>query len=132
MTEKFRWFNGASKEGYSEAEIGDGLKIYPNPARYNSGGTVKKGISGALNTYRGCGGGTFMKNGKVRYFTPRECFRLMGFDEDGIDRLIKAVPSKTNLYKLAGNSIVVDVLEAIFRGIYLENTFKQSRQEVLI
>lgn len=53
-------------------------------------------------------------NARVRKLTPRECWRLMGFsDED----FAKARPtnSDTQLYKQAGNSIVVPVLEAIFR-----------------
>ncbi|WP_017209992.1 DNA (cytosine-5-)-methyltransferase [Clostridium beijerinckii] len=66
-----------------------------------------------------------------RYLTPRECFMLMGFDENDFQALIDNnfpvtrtmdffVASK--LYKMAGNSIVVNVLEAIFRQIeYIKN-----------
>ena len=63
---------------------------------------------------------------KWRYLTPRECFKLMGFDESDFDRIISDNPMVTKnrylystekLIKLAGNSIVVDVLEAIFRQI---------------
>lgn len=39
----------------------DGLKIYPNPAREFSGGTVQHGISPTLNTYNGCGVGTVVR-----------------------------------------------------------------------
>ena len=63
---------------------------------------------------------------RIRYLTPRECLRLMAFADPEIDRLIEAVPSKTNQHKLAGNSIVVSCLEAIFRGIYIDRTFRQS------
>ncbi len=68
---------------------------------------------------------------KWRYLTPRECFKLMGFDEIDFENVIKDNPTVTknrNLYstekliKLAGNSIVVDVLEAIFRQIMDINT----------
>lgn len=60
---------------------------------------------------------------KFRYLTPRECFLFMGFDEEDFQRLIDndfywrrniRVFNNNTLYKLAGNSIVVDVLEAIF------------------
>lgn len=51
---------------------------------------------------------------RIRKLTERECFRLMGVREDDIDKLLKAGISKTQLYKLAGNSIVCDVLMAIF------------------
>jgi len=49
----------------------------------------------------------------VRKLTPKECWRLMGFDDDSFDRAAQKV-SNSQLYKQAGNSIVVDVLMAIF------------------
>ena len=52
-------------------------------------------------------------NVRIRKLTPRECWRLMGFTDDEFDRA-KAVNSDSQLYKQAGNSIVVNVLEAIF------------------
>jgi len=51
---------------------------------------------------------------RVRRLTPRECWRLMGFGDDDFDKAEK-VNSNSQLYKQAGNSIVVDVLEAIFK-----------------
>lgn len=63
---------------------------------------------------------------KWRYLTPRECFKLMGFEEKDFERVISNNPQITKnrklystekLIKMAGNSIVVDVLEAIFRQI---------------
>lgn len=51
---------------------------------------------------------------RIRKLTPKECFRLMGFEDDCIDVLIENGISNTQLYKQAGNSIVVDVLEEIF------------------
>lgn len=51
---------------------------------------------------------------RVRKLTPKECWRLMGFDDDSFERAA-AVVSKSQLYKQAGNSIVVDVLMAIFK-----------------
>ena len=50
---------------------------------------------------------------RVRRLTPRECWRLMGFDDDDFDKAEK-VTSNSQLYKQAGNSIVVNVLMAIF------------------
>lgn len=55
---------------------------------------------------------------RIRKLTPRECFRLMGFTDAEFDR-IKGV-SNTQLYKQAGNSIVVSVLEAIFNRLLTE------------
>ena len=52
---------------------------------------------------------------RIRKLTPRECFRLMGFADADFDK-IKGI-SNTQLYKMAGNSIVVNVLEAIFKEL---------------
>lgn len=52
-----------------------------------------------------------------RYLTPRECFRLMGFDDKDFDKVLEKKIPKNRLYALAGNSIVVDVLEAIFKEL---------------
>lgn len=50
---------------------------------------------------------------RVRKLAPRECFRLMGFSDDDFDKAA-SVNSNSQLYKQAGNSIVVNVLTAIF------------------
>lgn len=50
---------------------------------------------------------------RTRRLTPKECWRLMGFDDTDFEKAEK-VNSNTQLYKQAGNSIVVDVLEALF------------------
>ena len=55
---------------------------------------------------------------RIRKLTPRECFRLMGMRDDDIDKIQAAGISNTQQYKMAGNSIVVDVLEAIFRNLF--------------
>lgn len=51
---------------------------------------------------------------RIRRLTPRETWKLMGFSDQDFDKAQK-VNSNTQLYKQAGNSIVVPVLEAIFR-----------------
>lgn len=55
---------------------------------------------------------------RIRKLTPRECWRLMGFNDEAFDKAAK-VNSNSQLYKQAGNSIVVNVLEAIFKQIFL-------------
>ena len=55
---------------------------------------------------------------RLRKLTPRECFRLMGMRDADIDKIQEAGISNTQQYKLAGNSIVVDVLEAIFKNLF--------------
>ena len=50
------------------------------------------------------------KKFRIRKLTPKECFRLMGVDDEDIDKIQAAGISNSAQYKLAGNSIVVDVL----------------------
>lgn len=52
-----------------------------------------------------------------RYLTQRECFRLMGFTDEDFDRILMKKIPRSVLYQLAGNSIVVPVLESIFKVI---------------
>ena len=56
------------------------------------------------------------QNSQIRKITPKECWRLMGFDDEDYEKASK-VNSNTQLYKQAGNSIVVNVLEAILRNL---------------
>lgn len=60
------------------------------------------------------------KKFRIRRLTPRECFRLMGVDDTDIDKIQAAGISNSSQYKLAGNSIVVDVLYHIFRKLLIE------------
>ena len=63
-------------------------------------------------------GATGVVNGgamyRIRKLTPKECWRLMGFTDEDFHKA-EQVNSNTQLYKQAGNSIVVNVLEAIFK-----------------
>lgn len=53
-------------------------------------------------------------NIRIRKLTPKECWRLMGWKDEDFAKA-EAVVSNSQLYKQAGNSIVVQVLEAIFK-----------------
>ena len=57
---------------------------------------------------------------RIRKLTPLECFLLMGFDKEDYDKLREHGFSDTRLYKMAGNSIVVNVLEHIFMQLFLK------------
>ena len=59
------------------------------------------------------------KRSNVRKLTPRESWRLMGFSDEDFDKA-QAVNSDTQLYKQAGNSIVVNVLEAVLGKLLME------------
>ena len=56
------------------------------------------------------------KDLRIRKFTPRECFRLMGVKDEDFDKIAKN-QSNASLYHLAGDSIVVNVLMAIYRSM---------------
>lgn len=78
------------------------------------------GLAPALQTAQGGNRQPLMyEEYRIRKLTPRECFRLMGFTDTDFDK-IKGI-SNTQLYKMAGNSIVVNVLEAIFKQLFKEN-----------
>lgn len=53
---------------------------------------------------------------RIRKLTPKECWRLMGFDDNDFIKA-KEVCSETNLYHQAGNSIVVNVMYNILKSL---------------
>lgn len=82
----------------------------------------KDGITPTLTGSMGTGGGHVPMHNydfRIRKLTPKECWRLMGFSDEDFKKAEK-VNSNTQLYKQAGNSIVVNVLEAIFRNLFDE------------
>ena len=64
---------------------------------------------------------------RIRKLTPKECWRLMGFADEDVEKASK-VCSNSQLYKQAGNSIVVDVLMAIFKELFVP---KKTRSQWL-
>lgn len=64
-----------------------------------------------------------VKKYRIRKLTPKECWRLMGFSDEDFHKA-EAVNSNAQLYKQAGNAIVVNVLEAIFGAMIGEQTSK--------
>ena len=69
------------------------------------------------------------KKFRIRKLTPRECFRLMGVDDADIDKIQASGLSNSAQYKLAGNSIVVDVLYHIFRKMFIETDADMRKGE---
>ena len=67
------------------------------------------------------GGNSYLYNVgyRIRKLTPRECGRLMGVSDEDIDKMA-AVNSNTQLYKQFGNSIVVDVMCAMFKNLNIK------------
>lgn len=60
-----------------------------------------------------------MQDLRIRKLTPLECWRLMSFDDEDFKKA-ENVCSNSQLYKQAGNSIVVNVLEGILRNLLLD------------
>lgn len=78
-----------------------------------------KGISPCLSTMQGGGlEPKILKGYRIRKLTPKECWRLMDFTDEEFEAAQNAGGSKTQLYKQAGNSIVVAVLAAIFKNLF--------------
>lgn len=105
-----------TKKGYLECEPGDGINtgfLESNTRR----GRVQKQVSPTLTCNDTAA--TLTTDIRIRKLTPLECWRLMGFSDEAF-RKAEAVNSNTQLYKQAGNSIVVDVLEAIFANLFLK------------
>lgn len=108
----------ATKQGYIECEVGGVADLsYPDSK------TRRGRVQDKVNT---CPTITATETGickiespiRIRKLTPRECFRLMGFSDENFDAAQKAGISNSQLYKQAGNSIVVDVLYYIYVELY--------------
>lgn len=110
-------------KGFAEACDGDCVN-YAIPTSKTRCGRVGKQISNTLDT--NCQQGVVVKR-RIRRLTPIECFRLMGVDDADIDKMQAAKISNTQQYKLAGNSIVVDVLYYIFRNLFCYEQVKQKQ-----
>ena len=80
-----------------------------------------EGISPTLNTVGGGGlePKILFKNIRIRKLTPLECWRLMGFDDSDFYKAKQSGISNSQLYKQAGNSIVVNILEKIFINLFI-------------
>lgn len=105
----------ANKQGYDIATDGDGVDL-SYPQSKTKRGRVGHGVS---KTLMGADSMGTVDNYRIRKLTPKECWRLMGFDDSDFEKAEK-VNSNTQLYKQAGNSIVVNVLEGILKNLLEE------------
>ena len=103
----------ATKKGYAIAKEGDSIN-FEQPNSKTRRGRVGHEVSQTLTT--SCNQGT-LDEYRIRKLTPLECWRLMGFKDEQFNKA-QSVCSNSQLYKQAGNSIVVDVLEKIFENIF--------------
>ncbi len=100
----------------NNGEIPDAWDLYnKNP--------ITNGISKTLGAHCGqtgtAGATAITHNNRIRKLTPLECWRLMAFTDEDFHKA-EQVNSNTQLYRQSGNSIVVNVLEAIFRNLNIQ------------
>ena len=103
----------ATKQGYAIAEEGDSINLeQPNS-------TTRRGRVGnkIANTLTCSCNQAVVNEYRIRKLTPLECYRLMGFDDEDFYKA-SALNSNSQLYKQAGNSICVNVLEEIFKNLF--------------
>ena len=103
----------ATKKGYAVAVVGDSIN-FEQPNSKTRRGRVGKQVAQTLTTSPQQA--AVMPNIRIRKLTPKECFRLMGFDDADYEKAASA-NSNTQLYKQAGNSIVVPVVQHIMERL---------------
>ena len=83
-----------------------------------------------LRCIEGCMVDKYGNRYRVRKLTPKECFRLMDVSDGDIKKMESSGVAKTNLYKLAGNSIVVACMFHIFRKLFVEKGNENPQLEL--
>ena len=104
----------ATKKGYKEASPGNSVDLGyagSNTRRGRVGHDIAHTLDTGSSTQ-----GIVARGGRIRRLMPRECLRLQGFEDSQIDKIL-AVNSDAQAYKQAGNSVTVNVIEAIARRI---------------
>lgn len=108
----------ATKKGYIECELpGCADFSFPNSklrrGRVQGGGQIVPTLTAAE------GGIRYIESVyRIRKLTPRECFKLMGFEFEDWDKCVAVGCSNTAGYKAAGNSIVTDCIKLLFEHLY--------------
>lgn len=108
----------ATKKGYIECEIGGVADLSYPESKTRRGRVQENGNICPTLTATETGVCRIESPIKIRKLTPKECFRLMGFEDCDYEKVVEAGISNSQLYKQAGNSIVVDVLYYIFKELY--------------
>ena len=103
----------ATKQGYAIVEEDDSINLeQPNSTtrRDRVGNKIANTLTCSCNQ-------AVVNEYRIRKLTPLECYRLMGFDDEDFYKA-SALNSNSQLYKQAGNSICVNVLEEIFKNLF--------------
>lgn len=107
----------ATKKGYIECELGGVADLSYPESKTRRGRVQENGQICPTITATETGVCRIESPIRIRKLTPKECFRLMGFSDENFEVAEKMV-SNSQLYKQAGNSIVVDVLYYILVELY--------------
>jgi len=105
--------NSATSKGYEVAEEGDSIN-YSVPNSKTRRGRVGKGVAQTLDT--ACNQAV-MHSPAIRRLTPVECERLQGFPDNWTKEGSEGIISDTQRYKMCGNAVTVDVVEAVANKI---------------
>ena len=99
----------ATKRGYKEAFPGDSVDL-AFAGQNTRRGRVGRGIAHTVDTNPKQG--VVTSDRRIRRLMPKECFRLQGFDEEKIDKILATCTDK-HAYRLAGNAATVNVVHAL-------------------
>ncbi|HSQ90534.1 DNA cytosine methyltransferase [Romboutsia sp.] len=117
----------ATKKGFIEMEVGGVCDLsYPNSktrrGRVQENGTISPTLTASSQDIV-----SIDSQYRVRKLTPLECWRLMSFTDEDFHKAKNSGLSNSQLYKQAGNSIVVKVLEGIFSQLFLNEKVEELR-----
>lgn len=127
----------ATKKGYKEANIGDSINL-EQPNSKTRRGRVGNQVAQTLTTGSHQAVVENIHNFRVRKLTPLECFRLMDVSDEDFFKIQKSLNetfykgknrSSSQLYKLAGNSIVVKPLMKIFENLHLQSRILSPNEQ---
>ncbi len=118
-------------DGQQTMELG-GVRDLSYPSSKTRRGRIQDGgtVTPTLTTHTENALRRIESDYRIRKLTPRECFRLMGVSDADIDKIQAAGISKSQQYKIAGNSIVVNLLASIFRQLFIGNFNKITQTEI--
>lgn len=105
----------ATKQGYAIAEQGDSVNV-SYPTSKTRRGRVGKQVAQTLQAGE-VNQGVVMDNIRIRKLTPLECWRLQGFTDEQFYKAKNDGVSNSQLYKQAGNSVTVNVVDAIVKQL---------------
>lgn len=105
----------ATKQGYAIAEQGDSVNV-SFPTSTTRRGRVGKQVAQTLQAGE-VNQGVVMNDVRIRKLTPLECWRLQGFTDEQFFKAKDSGVSNSQLYKQAGNSVTVNVVDAIVKQL---------------